>query len=306
MSALLEPMVSTQRGSKLGLSALAVVIAFVAVNAIWGITGDSHTLVSEWEQSIAPLGIWLAISLVVLFGLSLPRYSDWAPTKANSILCIFVVGVLLAESVYHALLPRLGGAGVPIDDYLDPFRFALHRVFFLVPVIPILLLMGRGSLTHLVSLGRWNTQSKLLGTKKVTWIQLFAVVMGASGLVALVMQAGIGFQPIISGWLIAFFPAVLLSAFINGVSEEILFRGGIQPAFVDQVGERGGIGMQALLFGLLHLGSSPTPLGILTTTGAATVLGLLWGYSVARTGSVWWAILTHMAADFTFFAVLYW
>ncbi len=78
-------------------------------------------------------------------------------------------------------------------------------------------------------------------------------------------------------------PAYLVYlAALSGFSEELLFRGAIQPFL--------GIGATSIIFGLLHLG----PGGKITAwTGWATFSGVLFGSITVATSSIWLAVVIH-------------
>lgn len=78
----------------------------------------------------------------------------------------------------------------------------------------------------------------------------------------------------------------LYLAVISSVGEEILFRGAIQP-FV-------GIGICALLFGLLHIG----PSGNLSSWSIwAVAAGWLLGFMYDQTGTLWAPMITHASVN---------
>lgn len=78
-------------------------------------------------------------------------------------------------------------------------------------------------------------------------------------------------------------------AVIPGICEELIFREIIQPATTYTLGAVAGIVYTSALFALVHL----VPIQIV----AAFAFGLLFGYLRYRTGSVYPAILAHIAAN---------
>lgn len=80
-------------------------------------------------------------------------------------------------------------------------------------------------------------------------------------------------------------PAGIYLAIISSISEEILFRGAIQPF--------AGLWFTALLFGLLHMG--PAPLSSWSLW--AMLAGLLLGWIFDATSSLWPAILAHFLVN---------
>ncbi len=79
--------------------------------------------------------------------------------------------------------------------------------------------------------------------------------------------------------------AVALIGLLPGVCEELLCRGFILHAFLPRFGKTGGVVITALAFGLLHL----DPYRFVGTA----FLGLLLGYMVISTGSIYPAMLAH-------------
>jgi membrane protease YdiL (CAAX protease family) len=80
---------------------------------------------------------------------------------------------------------------------------------------------------------------------------------------------------------------LVMLAVVPGLCEELLFRGYAQRQFERATGPVAGIVLSGVLFGLYHLRLSQLlPLA---------VLGIYLAYLTWRTGSLWPAILVHMA-----------
>jgi len=95
-------------------------------------------------------------------------------------------------------------------------------------------------------------------------------------LIQSVLESGLGVE----------FNLVML-ALVPGLCEELLFRGYAQRQFERATGVVGGILLSGILFGLYHLRLSQLlPLAL---------LGIYLAYLTWRTGSLWPAILVHMA-----------
>jgi sodium transport system permease protein len=78
-----------------------------------------------------------------------------------------------------------------------------------------------------------------------------------------------------------------LLAVLPPICEELLCRGFLLAAFRPRFGDRGAVVLAAVLFGLLHLDLYRFP--------ATCAAGLVLGYVCVRTGSIFMAILFHMA-----------
>lgn len=82
---------------------------------------------------------------------------------------------------------------------------------------------------------------------------------------------------------------VITVAIVPGICEELIFREVIQPATTYALGAVAGIVYTSALFAVVHL----VPIQV----GVAFSFGLLFGYLRYRTGSVYPAILAHVAAN---------
>jgi membrane protease YdiL (CAAX protease family) len=80
-------------------------------------------------------------------------------------------------------------------------------------------------------------------------------------------------------------PQVLLLAAATAAGEELFFRGGLMQVL--------GVGGQALVFGLMH----PMSRRGWAYTAFTMLAGVLFGYSVIVTGSLWTAVLAHFAVN---------
>jgi membrane protease YdiL (CAAX protease family) len=96
---------------------------------------------------------------------------------------------------------------------------------------------------------------------------------------------------------LAILPAVVL-AIANATMEEAVFRGAVQGWGARSFGANGALLVQALLFGVTHIGPDfRSGLAMLPVLGAVTVGGLLAGIIVRRTGSLMFPIAIHAALD---------
>lgn len=85
-------------------------------------------------------------------------------------------------------------------------------------------------------------------------------------------------------------PAILCLSIAVGVAEEILFRGFIQGSLAENAHYTVGIGVSAILFGLMHFGS-------VTTFIFTSLYGLLFGIAYYFTESITLVIAWHITYD---------
>jgi membrane protease YdiL (CAAX protease family) len=96
---------------------------------------------------------------------------------------------------------------------------------------------------------------------------------------------------------LAILPAAIL-AIANATMEEVVFRGAVQGWGARSLGTNGAIVLQAILFGLTHIGPDfENGLVMLPVLGAVMVGGLVAGVIVRRTGSLLLPIGIHAALD---------
>jgi membrane protease YdiL (CAAX protease family) len=89
---------------------------------------------------------------------------------------------------------------------------------------------------------------------------------------------------------------IVILAMASSIGEELLFRGALLPWMADMAGsEVLGVGMQGLLFALLHVGPGKR---FLPWTISALVLGIAFGWLAIWTGSLGAPIAAHFAINF--------
>ena len=107
-------------------------------------------------------------------------------------------------------------------------------------------------------------------------------------------------EPLVSitSWQELLIAAVIL-LICTGLLEELIFRGIMQRTAVEQLGRLWGIVYVAIIFAMLHLGYGSLP-DILVVLA----IGLLFGWFVARTGSLLGVTLSHGLTNITLFLII--
>ncbi|MGB7408076.1 MAG: CPBP family intramembrane glutamic endopeptidase [Pontixanthobacter sp.] len=90
--------------------------------------------------------------------------------------------------------------------------------------------------------------------------------------------------------------AIVWLSICAGVGEEALFRGGLQTLLTDYIGATPAILIASALFALIHLGKP-------ILTALIFVIGVLFGYVYAQTGSLLLVMIAHTVYDV--FAIWY-
>ena len=235
----------------------------------------------------------------------------------------------LAELVTVFLAPQPGVFPAPGRLFLLLLHSALvwqrplHRLLLSLAFVPLI---------RVVSMSLPLTGFPLVSWYAITSVPLFVaagVVMhhlklgwrglglgaGAGGLLALPLQLLIGASGLALGYVeyIILKPEPLVEAFTwqaiwlpalillisTGYLEELIFRGLMQQAAVEQLGRRQGILYVALFFAVLHAGY----LSLLDVLFVLAV-GLLFGLVVQRTGSLLGVTLGHGLTNITLFLIM--
>lgn len=95
------------------------------------------------------------------------------------------------------------------------------------------------------------------------------------------------------------FIATVIFLVCTGLLEELIFRGIMQRTAVEQLGRLWGIAYVAIIFAMLHLGY-----GSLSDVLVVLAIGLLFGWFVARTGSLLGVTLSHGLTNITLFIII--
>ncbi len=292
---------STRRALGIGLLLL---LTWLAVNGVWGLTSARDTLVSGLERQVAPLAAWVAVPALALFVVAVlaGRRRDRGLLAISAMLLAYLLGVVFARYAKLAIDPT---GGIPLRGLADGVRALVERSFILLPALPML---GVGLFFHREELplrfGDWGVETGGgSGPGSGTWGRSMIWALVLVGLPCfLLLQSTVGFAPIRTGSLWPALVPVILLALFNAFSEELLFRGLIQTPLVEDLGVRPGMILQAAFFAIHHWGASPSIAG-----GAPLALLLFFaaywmGLAVVATRGLGWAIAFHAILDFTFFS----
>ena len=98
---------------------------------------------------------------------------------------------------------------------------------------------------------------------------------------------------------------ILITVFANGFREELLYRGLFLKKFEFLLGSRSSNLLQAIIFSLSHTVAGRGSIAYTPYTLALVLftffLGLIWGYLMQRTKSLWGSVLFHAGSDVSVF-----
>ncbi|MDH3338320.1 MAG: CPBP family intramembrane metalloprotease [Gammaproteobacteria bacterium] len=285
------------------VAAVLLMLAWLAVNAIWGITSTEPTMIAGWLARVAGLGSWaglLTATIAVALG-----YGMWRRTRSlaglSLMLLAYLAGVAAGES-----LRDLAQAGI-LSGMAGRSGALADRAFLLFPVLPMLAaawLTDRNLARYPLRIGRWHgaVTSNSADNPTRLWGLWFGMWLLAIFLpLVLMMQASVNFMPVTSGRLWSALAPLTLLALLNAVGEELVFRGLVLPSLIPLTGTTSALWLQGVFFGLHHWGSSPNPVSGLSMAVVLTFVAYLWGRSVLQTRGLAWAVLTHMSLDCALF-----
>ncbi|MBU7023093.1 MAG: CPBP family intramembrane metalloprotease [Theionarchaea archaeon] len=203
-----------------------------------------------------------------------PKY----PTAGASFL-VFVVTMILGITIGSVLQVKNFLAGIYVTEWL------------LILGPPLLFLRWKGAaLRKTLKLQEFKFRHIGLGILAGCGIYFVSIAT------VLIMEDLLGPYPAAefyeqirpTTWLgIAFW--ILAIAFSAGICEEVLYRGFIQNGLQNSLGPGKALVIASLLFTIAHLDPWRTP--------AVFLIGLLTGYLLIRTGSLYSAIAVHMTAN---------
>ncbi len=94
-----------------------------------------------------------------------------------------------------------------------------------------------------------------------------------------------------------FFIICLLKAFLTGATEEMCYRGIIQPVAIARFGVPAGILFQSCFYAVFHMHLGAPFLSRTLFLIGVMVLGLIFGFVTRRTSGIGWAVIIHMAIN---------
>ena len=207
-----------------------------------------------------------------------------------AIFCVLVAGMAVLGGrligPYLRTLAALGGAAGP--------RFAVvaELATFCLPVVIATWIMGRIERRSAWSYGLIDRQ----GVGHFVWGAFWGFI-SLSGLVGVLVLTGhLAFDSVAltGGMAIRFAFEWGVAFLLVGVAEEMALRGYLQQVLARGIGFWPAAILLSVGFGALHLGNAGEAIIGVATAGLA---GLVFCYSLWRSGSLWWAIGNHMSWD---------
>lgn len=166
-----------------------------------------------------------------------------------------------------------------------------HFVLSITVLVPVLMIGRMAGPSEMILWGKWKKELFSLPARPV-------LVLSSVGLWLWALYVILFTEMNACGAMTGFIAICLLKAVLTGATEEICYRGIIQPAAIGYFGIWPGIILQSCLYTAfhLHLGAafSLSRFGFL---GAVMALGLVFGVVTRLTSGIGWACVVHTAIN---------
>lgn len=234
-----------------------------------------------------PNGMRLAMACAVLVAVwAFFRWQKEKLDESTRSLGIVLWSVALGFTVFGAYR-ALGMARWPMahPETVGEYAYLLycHFVLAITVLLPLAWAVRTFGVPHLVRWGEWNTK----------WAVLAAIlVILASWTVLMVGKRAFWPSPLAVFILIA-----VMKALLTGLTEEICYRGAIQPAAIARFGVVPGIVFQALLYMSFHWYIGEAIVSRFLFLPAVFGLGIVLGVVTRWTRGIGWAVTAHTLLD---------
>ncbi|MHA2323515.1 MAG: CPBP family intramembrane glutamic endopeptidase [Candidatus Thorarchaeota archaeon] len=261
----------------------AILILLVGCSLLVFVVGGYNNFWSTDMRLLGRIGsvLILFVSTFILYKTEGKWHRHW---KLSSSFLIVSIGFLLTWFFgnWHLLIPGLSVSTVE--------GVAIAKVAEVVPLIMSMMV------------GIWLiekdfTSIYLRGGNLKKSFKLGILVSPAALLV--VIPLGILNVTTSLGVILSWMPWLCLFSISNAFYEELMIRGLFLRKFSSLFGKNGSLILTSLLFGMIHI-------AIIGLSDVVTfslyfslsfLLGLLWGYVIQKSDSIWGAVLAHTIAD---------
>jgi membrane protease YdiL (CAAX protease family) len=165
-----------------------------------------------------------------------------------------------------------------------------HFIFAANVLVPVLIMNRVNGQGNPIRWGAWGRFSVTTPLSVVLVVTSAAAVFMAIGIVTRIQ-----IQPPGPFWGIV--AIAVIKAALTGGTEEICYRGILQPACVKRYGRIPGIVFQALLYTAFHMHLGPVVFFGAGYFGCVLALGLIFGAVTQRTAGIGWALIIHVSIN---------
>lgn len=166
----------------------------------------------------------------------------------------------------------------------------LETALAVVPILVLIRLSGQELGSIYARVGR---RSGWLVFSAVAFVAFYAITAFGPGRSSrLIPTSGVSPERVL-----ALTPALLVLVLSNGLQEELLFRGLFLQNYVGLFGLHAAVVLQAIVFGVAHVGVTYSPVALLFALAFALPLGLICGYLMHASDGILAPTVFHAGAD---------
>ena len=247
-------------------------------------------LVTSASVCLRDMIVALAIVLITVVLACRPLVRDWDSGRRLLAVLSALAGGFWVFSLFRYIGFVRWPLGHPPDLTGYLYLLYFHFVLSITVLAPVLMVWNEAKPVTTVSWGNWRkTGFASLGMP--------VLLLSSVGFWLFAFYEVLAVKISVSGPLTAFISICLLKAFLTGATEEICYRGIIQPLAIAHFGVPLGITLQSCLFTAfhMHLGEAFFPkAGFLA---AVMGLGLIFGLVTRLTSGIGWASVIHVAIN---------
>jgi membrane protease YdiL (CAAX protease family) len=243
-------------------------------------------------KSLSYITLGASASMVLLsVGLCFKR----ATRKLDSARSMWIILTALASGFWFFNLFRFMGLVVwPLNRSADLIGFTRllysHMVLSANVLTPVFITRHIAEPIHNMAWGNWKFCFLSIHFRTALWISLFGIWIWALNEVLLG-------KPSASGPVKAFVVISILKAILTGATEEICYRGIIQPAAIERFGALIGIVLQSCLYTVFHMHLGAAILSHTAFLAGVMTLGLAFGAITHLSGGIGWVFSAHTAIN---------
>jgi len=284
------------------------VVTILTINSFWHFVDQSNTLLGGLLAQVLRLDYWILIfGGFFILTIAAAQINGNTGIRNLAAMCFaFSFGIGLSSYITDVWVFPAGN--FPIESYRDAGLLLYRRLFFLIPIVPVLAAYFITSRKHgkfPIRLGDLSVKTTLFFKKgsKNSWrtiivrYWIFVIVP-----VTLLMQIPVGFEPILSGKIFVFVLPIFVLALFNAMAEDFFIQGFIVPNTVHALNPAIGIFIGGMFFGLLHWGASPDAISGLPQGLIIGFFAWMGAKAVVETGGIGMSVICHMGADVAIFS----
>ncbi len=256
-------------------------ISAILLFIILGGTIGSATYVSIIPQDIRTI-LKVSMLIVSLVAWIISRYSERLSQYKQILIGFFAISLGVLLSQYFGDIPmRLLGFSVTTVKGVAIAKFG--------ETLPIILSI---LVVHFATGGEMNGLFLKRGNLKLGL---------TAGIIGFAVFAGVGLAQVVGSglrWALVAkeLPWILIFIFSNALLEELWFRALFLKKLTPLIGVRTTLVITSIVFAGVHI-SSTYIIDVLPYMGAVLALGLLWGWLMQKSESIWGSVLIHAGVD---------